>query len=45
MVERIRPPSWFWLIALLAILWGVMGVVAFYMDLTMSPAAIADLSS
>jgi hypothetical protein len=44
MTVRNRPPGWFWLVAVLAVLWGVIGVAAFYMDLTMSPAALADMT-
>jgi hypothetical protein len=44
MTVRNKPPGWFWLVAVLAVLWGVIGVAAFYMDLTMSPAAVADMT-
>ena len=44
MTLRNKPPGWFWLVAVLALLWGAMGVAAFYMDLTLSPAAVAQMS-
>ncbi|MEG3087199.1 hypothetical protein [Sphingomonas sp. PB4P5] len=44
MAVRSKAPRWFWLVAGLITLWGVVGVAAFYMDLTMSPAAVAAMS-
>lgn len=40
---RARPPMWFWIVATVFSLWGVMGIAAFYMDLTMSDEAKAAL--
>ena len=41
---RSKPPSWYWLVAVLIVLWGAIGIAAFYMDLTMSPAAVAEMT-
>lgn len=30
-----RPPTWFWIISILTLLWGAIGVFAFYTDVTM----------
>lgn len=43
-VLRNKAPAWFWLVAVLITLSGAIGVAAFYMDLTMSPAAVAQMS-
>ena len=40
---RNRAPMWFWIAGVLIVLWGMAGVAAFYMDVTMSPARIAAL--
>ncbi len=39
------PPRGFWIIAILALLWNLTGVVAYIMDVTMSPEALAALPS
>ncbi|UZK70698.1 hypothetical protein OKW76_06650 [Sphingomonas sp. S1-29] len=39
-----RPlPGWYWIASALIVLWGAMGVFAFYTDATMSDAALAAL--
>jgi hypothetical protein len=43
-VLRNKAPGWFWLVAGLITLWGVIGVAAFYMDVSMSSAAVAGMS-
>lgn len=45
MVPRNRPPLWFWIVAIVFTLWGMLGVYAFYADVTMSVAAKAHLSA
>ena len=42
-VIRNRAPVWFWIVAVLSVLWGVMGVVAFYLDITTTPAQLAQM--
>jgi hypothetical protein len=36
-------PTWFWIIAILAVAWNLMGVAAYYSDVTMTPEALAAL--
>lgn len=36
-------PMWFWIISILALLWNLMGVAAFVMQMSMSPEAMAAL--
>lgn len=36
-----RPPRWYWVVAILALLWMLVGVAAWCMDLMMDPAALA----
>jgi len=38
-----RPPWWYWAAAVIALLWTLLGVVAWTMDLMMDPAALAEL--
>lgn len=42
-IIRQRPPSWYWIVAIILTLWGVMGIAAFYMDVMASPEALAKL--
>jgi hypothetical protein len=39
-----RPPRWYWVVAALALVWMLIGVVAWFMDLMMDEAALAQLS-
>lgn len=34
------PPTWFWVVASAALLWNVLGVVAFIGQITMDPASL-----
>ena len=36
-------PVWFWILAGIALLWNVMGLYAFYTDMTITPEGIAAL--
>lgn len=38
------PPRWFWIAAVLALVWTLLGVLAFVMDLSTSEAALAAMS-
>lgn len=42
-IIRQKPANWFWIVAILLTLWGAMGVLAFYMDITSSPESLAQL--
>ena len=37
-------PRWYWIVASLALLWMLFGVLAWVMDLTMSDAALAQMT-
>lgn len=39
-----KPAGWFWIVAILLLLWGLAGVVAFYSDVTMSDSKLAAMS-
>lgn len=45
MALRNRPPTWFWVAAVVILLWGAVGVYAFYADVTMSAADVAKMSA
>ena len=36
-------PTWFWVVAVLAVLWNLIGAFAYYSDVTMSPEMLAQL--
>ena len=38
-----RPPWWYWAAVVIALLWTLLGVVAWTMDLLMGPAQLAEL--
>ena len=38
-----KPPVWFWVIGGVAVVWNALGVMAFIMQTTMSPDALAAL--
>jgi hypothetical protein len=38
-----RPPSWFKVVAVVALLWNLLGCAAFFSDLRLSPEALAEL--
>lgn len=44
MAGRLKPPMWYWCVAIVIVLWGATGVFAFYADRTMDAAAVARLS-
>ncbi len=39
-----RPPLWFWIVAAMALLWNIVGVISFIGLITMTPEAIAAMS-
>ncbi|MES2288267.1 MAG: hypothetical protein V4530_00910 [Pseudomonadota bacterium] len=36
-----KPPTWFWIVAVLAILWECMGCMSYLQEVTMTPAQLA----
>ena len=36
-------PTWYWVVAVLAVIWNLMGCVSYYLNVTMSPEALAEL--
>ena len=43
MPERTKPPLWFWVVAIVLLLWAIAGVVGFHIDLAMTATARAKL--
>ena len=39
-----KPPAWFWIVAIVLLLWGAMGVATYYLSLHMTPAALAEMT-
>lgn len=39
MSSGVKPPAWFWLVAILLVTWEAFGCYACYMQLTMGPAS------
>jgi hypothetical protein len=40
-VQSTKPPVWFWIVAIVAIVWNLMGVVSYISTVMTSPEAIA----
>lgn len=38
-----KPPVWFWIVAIVALLWNLLGLLAFVAQLTMTPEMLAAL--
>ncbi len=36
-----RPPTWFWVVGVIALVWNLMGVMAYFMHVTLSDEALA----
>jgi hypothetical protein len=43
MPVRTKPPAWFWVVGILLLLWGIVGVAGFHIDLAMTGADRAKL--
>ncbi len=43
MSNGVKPPTWFWIVSGLALVWNLLGVRAYVMQVTMSPEALAAL--
>ena len=43
MTEQAKTPIWFWIIAVLALLWNIMGLAAYFQQFMMSAEAFAAL--
>lgn len=41
--ETSKPPAWFWIVAAVALVWNLLGVSAFVMQVSMSPETLAAL--
>ncbi len=41
--SSIKIPVWFWIVAALALVWNLMGVMAYIGQVTMTPEALAEL--
>lgn len=43
MSTSIKPPTWFWIVSGLALVWNLMGVMAYLAQVSMSPEALQAL--
>ena len=43
MNSTIKPATWFWIVSAIALVWNLMGVMAYLAQVTMSPEAMAAL--
>jgi hypothetical protein len=43
MTNTIKPPTWFWIISIIAFIWNLMGVIAYITQVTMSLEAMEAL--
>ena len=42
-MNAIKPPGWFWVVSVLGLLWNLVGLSMFYMQMAMTPEAAAAL--
>lgn len=45
MTSEIKVPIWFWIVAVIALLWNLMGLSAFYSDMTISSESLAAMNA
>lgn len=45
MTNKIEIPIWFWIVSVVALLWNLMGLFAFYSDMTISNDALSAMTS
>lgn len=38
-----KPATWFWIVSIIALIWNLLGAMAYIMQVTMSPEALAAL--
>jgi hypothetical protein len=43
MTTSVKPATWFWVVSGIALVWNLMGVMAYIMQVTMSPEALQAL--
>ncbi len=43
-LSKEKPPTWFWIVAVLLLLWAVAGVFAYYAHMTVDAKALAAMS-
>ena len=43
MTSNTKPATWFWVVSVLALVWNLLGVMAYIMQVTMSPEALQAL--
>ncbi len=43
-MTNVKPPTWFWIVSVLALLWNLMGVAAYLADAFMSVEALGEMS-
>jgi hypothetical protein len=43
MTSTTKPATWFWVVSAIALVWNLMGVMAYIMQVTMSPEALQAL--
>lgn len=43
MNDQVKIPSWYWVVAVLAVVWNAMGVMAYLAQVNMTPEAMAAL--
>lgn len=45
MSEQInKPPVWFWVVAVLAVLWNLLGLMAFFLDPSINPESLEGMT-
>ena len=42
-INTTKPPTWFWVVAIIAVIWEIFGVASYLYHVTLSPAGLAAL--
>lgn len=40
-----KPPTWFWIVGVVLLLWGLVGIASFYFQVTLDAPALAAMSA
>lgn len=42
--QTVKPPKWYWILGAFALLWNLVGVIAYIQQMTVSPQTLANLT-
>lgn len=42
-ISRVKPPIWFWIVSVIALVWNILGIGAYFAHVSMTPEIMAAL--